>query len=247
MPTLEVPEPEPASGDPFAQRPLPRGEVHVWHANLDAAAAFDRTRSAPVLSADEVARAERMLGKAKARFMRSRELLRRALACYSGERPDAFRIEAAGGEGKPRLVPDSMRFNLAHTGPHWLAAFAVDREVGVDVERIDRNVDRDRVAARIFSPGEVETIRHLAGDAKTAAFFRAWATREAVVKARGEGMFTLASRFEVDADPEHPLTIRPLGAGVGDVHVGLVPTSPGCVAVLATEGRPDRIRAWSVA
>lgn len=240
MSSLVVPEAAPPPGGVFARRDLPVGEVHLWHADLDAAPG-----DAAVLSAEERSRADRMIGKARGRFIRSREIIRRLLASYVGGEPAAFAIEVAR-EGKPHLVPNAIRFNLAHTGPRWLAAFAADRDVGVDVERIDRDVDRDRVAARIFAPSEVATIRGLSGEAKTAAFFRCWTTREAIVKARGEGMFTLASRFEVDADPEHPLGIRSLGAGAAGLHVGVVPTAPGCFAVLATEGEPTRIHAWDL-
>jgi 4'-phosphopantetheinyl transferase len=238
---LVVPPPRTPDGGPFEFRELPEGDVHVWHADLDAGAPDDGP-----LSGEERVRAERMLGKARPRFVRSRELLRRLIAAYAGFVPEAVDLRI-GDEGKPRLASNAIRFSLAHSGSAWIAAFAADREVGVDVERLDRNVDRERVAARIFAPRELETVRRLQGEAKTLAFFRCWTAREAIVKARGEGMFTLAARFEVDADPEHPLALHATSGEAAMFRIGEVPARPGCCAALATEGEPSRILAFEVA
>ncbi|MFN8178461.1 MAG: 4'-phosphopantetheinyl transferase superfamily protein [bacterium] len=236
-----VPAPVSPPAGPFAPRELAAGHVHVWHADLDVSAPDES-----LLAPEERARAERMLGKARHRFVRSRELLRRLVGAYAGTAPEAVELRI-GAEGKPRLAAGSLRFSLAHSGAAWVAAFAVEREVGVDVERLDRDVDRERVAARIFAPREIETIHRLQGPAKTLAFFRCWTVREAIVKARGEGMFTLAARFEVDADPDHPLTIHPLGSEAERFRVGEVPARSGCCAALATEGDPSRILAFEIA
>jgi 4'-phosphopantetheinyl transferase len=178
--------------------------------------------------------------------VRSRELLRRLVGAYTGMAPGAVELRI-GEEGKPCLAAGPVRFNLTHSGPAWVAAFALEREVGIDVERLDRDVDRERVAARIFAPREIETIRRLEGPAKTLAFFRCWTAREAIVKARGEGMFTLAARFEVDADPDHPLAIHSLGSEAERFRVGEVPSRAGCCAALATEGDVTRILAFEIA
>jgi 4'-phosphopantetheinyl transferase len=145
--------------DPFARRDLPPGELHLWHAELDHAPAGES-----VLSLAETERAARMLGRAGPRFAASRALVRRLLGAYTGTDAAALAIEIAG-EGKPRLPGDDVRINLAHSGDLWIAAFTRDREVGVVVERLDRDVDRDRVAERIFAPREVESIRRLEGHA----------------------------------------------------------------------------------
>lgn len=235
-----IPEPTVPPEGAFARRELPAGELHLWHADLDLGAP-----DASVLSADERERAARMQGRAAPRFVRSREILRRLLAAYTGEDAAALNVEVAG-EGKPRLHGFDVRFNIAHSGNVWLAAFARGRDVGVDVERLDRDVDRDRVAQRIFAPREVETIRRLHGDAKTRAFFRCWTVREAIVKARGEGMFTLAARFEIDADPEHPLAVRAADPAAFGWWVAETPPATGCVAAVAADRAPRVVRALHV-
>lgn len=233
-----VPEAEPAGTDPFAPKSLPAGEIHLWCADLDA---VDPDES--VLAADERGRAARMPGRARTRFARSRELLRRLLSAYGAGVPEGIAI-AIGAEGKPRLAAGGLRFSLAHTGGLWLAAFAPSADVGVDVERTDRNVDRERVAARVFAPAEVEALRLLPQPAKVAAFFRAWTVREALVKARGEGMFTLSSKVAVDLDPSRPVSVR---GGDPEYWVAEVPVPPGHAAAVASAQAPGRCRSFIVA
>ncbi len=225
-------------GDAFAPRPLPAGEIHVWRADLDAGAPDEG-----VLSPGEWARAARMRGKARSRFVRSRELLRRLLSAYGAGPARGLRI-GIGAEGKPHLEAGGVRFSLAHTAGLWLAAFAADRDVGIDVERTARDVDPDRVASRIFAPGEVEALRRLPRDAKIAGFFRAWTVREALVKVQGTGMFTFAAKVEVDVDPSRPVSVRSAdGAGF---WVAEVPVPPGHAAAVAAAAAPDAVASFVV-
>ncbi len=235
----DVPAAAVPPGDPFAPRPLPPGEIHVWRADLDA-----RTPDEAVLSPEEWTRAARMRGKARPRFVRSRELLRRLLSAYGAGPPRALRI-GLGAEGKPHLEAGGVRFSLAHTAGLWLAAFASDRDVGVDVERTARDVDPDRVASRIFAPGEVEALRRLPREAKIAGFFRAWTVREALVKVQGTGMFTFAAKVEVDVDPSRPASVRALDGGAG-FWVAEVPVPPGHAAAVAAAAAPDAVAAFAV-
>ena len=225
-----VPVAIPPGPDPFAPRTLPDGALHVWRASLD-----DGAPDAAVLSSDERSRAERMSGRARSRFVRSREILRRLLAAYGAGSPETIAI-GIGAEGKPHLVAGGIRFSLAHTGGVWLAAFASDRDVGVDVERTDRAVDRERVAARIFAPAEADALRRLSPAAAAAGFYRAWTVREALVKVRGEGMFTLSTRVQVDVDPSRPVTVRVEGGAAP--WVAEVPVPAGHAAAVAAGSAP---------
>jgi 4'-phosphopantetheinyl transferase len=227
-----VPPPAPSRGDAAPARLAP-GEIHLWQADLDAAPPDDAS-----LPADERSRASRMLGKARGRFVRSRALLRSRLAEYGAGPPGELRIETDAA-GKPRLASGAVRFSLAHAAGLWLAAFAADRDVGVDVERLDRDVDLDGIAARLFAPGEAAALRRLRGPARRIGFFRAWTVREAIVKLRGEGMFTLSARFEVEVDPSRGLAVRLPGAGAAAPWVAEVPVPDGFLAAVAAD-RPPR-------
>ena len=235
-----VPVPASPGADPFAPRPLPPGDIHLWQASLDAAPATNA-----VLSDVERARAARLAGRAKARFVRSRELLRRLLAAYGAGAASAIEI-GIGAEGKPHLTAGSVRFSLAHTGGLWLAAFAAEGDVGVDVERTGRHVDHAGIAARIFAPAEVEALGRLAPEDRVAGFFRAWTVREALVKARGEGMFTLSARVEVEVDPARPVAVR-AGGGSPDPWVAEVPVPSGYAAAVAAAVAPRGCASFVVA
>ena len=218
------------------------GEVHLWQASLAG------EEDLALLPPDEVARAEQLrVAGPRLRFVRSRTLLRTVLAAYTGLPPRELRF-APRGQGKPALREEAaVRFNLSRTDAEWMLAVAADREVGVDVERVDRRIDADALAARLFSVREREILRKLAGSAKTGAFFRAWACREAVVKAMGEGMFSHSHRFEVEADPGRPVAAWAADGGEFPWWLGVAPAGPDHVAVLAAEGAPSVVRSWRLA
>jgi 4'-phosphopantetheinyl transferase len=236
--------------DAASRMHLPTGEVHLWQGTLDAEGGpLDES----LLDAGERKHARALATKQLvSRFVRSRSALRRVLAGYLGVEPALLAFDK-GAEGKPRLAPPrdaaaggpfspALRFNLSHSGAAWLAAVAADREVGVDVERLDRLVDIELVARRMFAPSELEALLRLEPDARQRSFLRCWAAREAVVKGLGVGLFTLKESFEIEMDPDRPLVLRgPAGFGW---RIWSVPFSPAHVAVLATDGTPSRIRSW---
>jgi 4'-phosphopantetheinyl transferase len=234
-----VPAPVPVR--PEDAPPLPRGHVHLWHADLDALASDES-----LLDEAELLRAGLMIPRVRHRFTASRRLVRRIVGRYAAEDPASLRFETVG-EGKPRLAafhPTRPRFNLSHADGRWLLAVSTV-EVGVDVERGDRDVDIERVARRIFRPGEAEAILREHGYARRRAFFRAWTGREALVKARAEGMFTLSLPAEIRLAPSEPLALH--GAGAGTWTLFEVPeTFPWCAAV-AMEERPAGVAAFRVA
>lgn len=232
--------PEPAAAPATAPIELAADEVHLWQSPLAGGGGLAG------LPPEDRARAERLrLPAVRARFVTSRTLLRTTLAAYTGQRPGELRF-GARGQGKPVLAgpADSIRFNLSRTDAQWLLAVARGREVGVDVERLDRAVDVDGVASRLFSARERATLRSLDGARSVRAFFRVWACREAVVKAMGEGMLSHADRFEVEADPGRPVAAWPVGSGSFPWRLGLVPVPEDHVAVLAVEGAPGAIRSF---
>src|SRR5688572_27002954 len=135
---------------------LGEGQIHVWRASL-ALPRGDMARAWALLSPEERRRALRMrFPVLRGRSVASRAILRTLLGRYlgvaAGEVP--LTVEA---DGRPVLdATDSrVRFSVSHAGPLALYAFAVDRAVGVDVERMKREVPFDRLASRFFASAEV--------------------------------------------------------------------------------------------
>jgi len=117
-----------------------------------------------MLPAEERRRAEEIkIPERRRRWVAARWALRLALSGYTGEEPVALRIEAGDG-GKPALAGGAgIKFNLSHSAELALVAIALDREIGVDVER-----------TRPDRPD---------------SYFRDWVRREAVAKCSGAGLW----------------------------------------------------------
>jgi len=178
-------------------------EVHVWRLRLD-------TPEHPyewLLSGEELERAERFrFPKDRAHYIVARASLRLLLAGYLGG--DARRLSFEyGPHGKPRLsepgAPD-LRFNLTHSNGRALIAVALAREVGVDLEYVRREVTEDAIARRFFSTPEVRSLESLLPAEQTPAFFRCWTSKEAYLKARGDGIFYGLHHFTVSLLPHQP-------------------------------------------
>jgi 4'-phosphopantetheinyl transferase len=110
---------------------------------------------------------------------RAHEALRAIL-----RRQTAAPLEFAVAEkGKPYLpgMPE-LKFNLSHSGEMSLVAVALEVEVGVDVERLRPLPEYAAIAERFFPPS-------LRGVLDERDFFRQWTRIEAMLKARGDGLY----------------------------------------------------------
>ena len=205
----------------------PRGELHVWHADLDAPGwpAADR------LPEDERERAEGLLrALPRARWVASRWALRGVLARYLGQ--PAAAIELARGEhGKPRLTtsatePERLAFNLSHSGPVALVAVSAGREVGVDVEWVEAGRDLVALAERGLEPEDAAAVRAAPAAERAATFYARWARHEARLKCLGLGLG--APRDEAP------------------VAVAALPLGPGYAAAVAVAGdNLPSLRCWT--
>ena len=234
---------------PRAPVPL-SGEVHVWAADLTAVS----TAAAPedgetVLSGDERARAERFRFPVhRCRFRASRTALRHILSLYTGV-PPAELVFDYGPLGKPVLTSRALHFNLAHAGDLALVAVTREGPVGVDAERIRRSPSLPRLARRVLSPAERRRWEAVSETERPWAFYLAWTRKEALIKARGEGVFTGLRRIEVTLTPGEParlLALREEPVERWFLH-DLRPAR-GFTAAVAVEGSGEgairRVRTW---
>ena len=155
------------------------------------------------LTEDERARAARYkLKESRDVFVLARGLLRLELARRLGV--DALSIQFDVREsGLRRLDPSrpDWRFSVSHTGPHVAIAMAKGADVGIDIERLDRQVEPLHIAKRYFTPREFEALKSTPEEARVKAFFAGWTRKEAVVKARGLTMAESLATLSVDLDP----------------------------------------------
>jgi 4'-phosphopantetheinyl transferase len=228
--------------------------VDVWAASLCVGPAM-RDRLENVLLDEERARAERFhFPRDRERFIAGRGILRTLLGRYTSQSPQAVEIDYLA-YGKPVLRGEaSLAFNVSHSGPHALYAFArgADVQLGIDLEEIrPRPKDDWQVAEHYFAVREVEELRRLPEDGRSAGFFTCWTRKEAFIKARGDGLQLPLRDFEVTLAPGKPPALlrtawsptEPKRWRLGDLSY-LV---PGCAAALAVDRRRVRLvaREWS--
>jgi 4'-phosphopantetheinyl transferase len=125
-------------------------------------------------------------------FLATRALVRTVLSNYSAVQPADWRF-AVGENGKPCIATPAFKptihFNLANTPDLVVCVVSVCHElVGVDVERIDRQVETLELAERYFSRSETEKLRSLPAAEQGRQFFCYWTLKESYVKARGLGL-----------------------------------------------------------
>jgi 4'-phosphopantetheinyl transferase len=212
--------------------------VEAWWADLDAVQEEPRTVDA-TLSEDERARMARFRFEDDRRRYGVRHLLlRRLLARYVDQPPEALRF-TSNAYGKPALAGATLRFNASSSGRLALYVVARDREVGCDVERRRSGFAGDEVARQFFSPAEIEALTALGPGRRLAAFFDCWTRKEAYVKARGLGLSLPLDSFDVSLTPgETPALLR-AGDGWSIRAFRLAARHHACVAA---EGADWRLR-----
>src|SRR5688572_6835885 len=150
-----------------------KNEVHVWRVPLDDSLAAEMR---PTLSPDECARADRFhFARDRNRFIVARGSLRMILGSYLDLAPVAVSFSYSS-YGKPALseadsaLTNGITFNLSHANELALIAVTRDRQIGVDIEFIRPDFASEKIAARFFSPQEVEVLRELLDAQQAEAF-----------------------------------------------------------------------------
>jgi 4'-phosphopantetheinyl transferase len=128
-----------------------------------------------------------------ASFAAGRALVRLALAPLVGASPQELVFDTwcevhSSPHGKPRLVEPAAQldFSLSRAGARLVLAVA-SAPVGVDVERLDRDVGAD-VARIAFAEDERAELDAVPPAARAGAFLACWTRKEAVLKALGHGL-----------------------------------------------------------
>ncbi|VXA57439.1 conserved hypothetical protein [Acinetobacter proteolyticus] len=89
--------------------------------------------------------------------------------------------------GKPFLSSHVLHFNHTHSQQYYaLAMSAQVKDLGIDVEELDRKVRFDALAQHAFHAEEYQT--WLLQDQDPEYWLRVWTTKEAVLKASGLGI-----------------------------------------------------------
>jgi 4'-phosphopantetheinyl transferase len=219
---------------------LSDGDVHVWTAHVGEGdrAAADWWR---ILDRQERTRAAQFsFERDRLRFIEAHGIVRRILAEYC-DADAATLIFARNRHGKPSLVPRTkgphLQFSVSHSGNCCMLAVALERSIGIDVEKVRDLPQAIDIAQGYFTPAEAGALAVLPGTVRRDAFFALWTHKEAMVKALGVGLATNLARVEFDLDERGELR---LAAWNGDRSVARkwstfrLDAAPGYVAAIAS-------------
>lgn len=186
---------------------LANGRVDVWLLSLSNLTDDERIEHERILTIDERVRAGRYLVQhARDQFSAARALLRTRLFAYTGESAECWRFEQ-NAYGRPQVAAPhryhDIRFNISHTDGLVACAFTIGRELGIDVEATERELDVLGVARSHFAPLESDALSRFDSESRLAAFFSYWTLKESYIKARGIGLSLPLDSFWFELG-EHP-------------------------------------------
>jgi 4'-phosphopantetheinyl transferase len=183
-----------AAGPALSEVPsvLGRDDVSVWYSFTDDVAESDCGAAQDLLSDSERVRCRRLrFEEDRVSFIVAHALLRTALSRCAAAGPREWRFSTSG-RGRPEIdgppTRPRLRFNLSHTRGLVACAVTLERDVGIDVERIGRRARTGALAERHFSSSENRRLASLPSPGTRALFFSLWTLKEAYVKARGLGL-----------------------------------------------------------
>ncbi|MDR0770123.1 MAG: 4'-phosphopantetheinyl transferase superfamily protein [Burkholderiales bacterium] len=206
------------------------------------------------LTPEEKQRAERMARPSlRHRAVAVRALLRGILARELAQgltiSPESLRFQT-GAHGRPYLAAafadGAVRdFNLSHSGDSLLVGILHHTAapswqcLGVDLESLQRSRDTTRLAHRVLSAREQDTLERLNHEERQRRFLHYWVLKEAFSKAVGAG-FSLgfeAMDFDIDATPAPRARALPEPYCPDDWTLRLLPVAAPFVAALALGNR----------
>jgi len=191
---------------------LSQTEAHLW-------CVFPETLTDPGLLQDyhdlmcpeERAQQQRFhFEKGRHEYLVTRALVRTVLSRYVNVDPRTWRFQQ-NAYGKPQIAHPQgtlpLCVNLSHTNGLIVCLVALDREVGVDVEDMERLGMTVEIADRFFSRAEVSALLALPVETQRSRFFEYWTLKEAYIKARGMGLSLPLEQFSFHLEMNRPVRI----------------------------------------
>jgi 4'-phosphopantetheinyl transferase len=222
---------------------LKNDNVDVWCVSL-LMDAFSLNSVRNFLAEDERMKADRLRFKrVREDYVAARGLLRLILATYLNVQPKELEFQY-GQHGKPALADElshtGITFNMSHSHGMALYCVGLEQELGADIEKIREDMSFEKIAKRFFSSLEYEALQKLPDDQLKYGFFNCWTRKEAYIKAKGEGLSSLISRFAVSLAPGEPAALLDHQLDAGEVNrwsIMDLDVGPGYTAALAVEGK----------
>jgi 4'-phosphopantetheinyl transferase len=177
------------------------------------------------------------------RHIFARGVIRTILARYLDVALDKVEFRY-GTYGKPELKGGFLRFNQSHSSDLVVCAVSADVDVGVDIERVRPDVDRE--VARCLPSSARDSLESLPEAVRQPVFFQGWTRMEAYAKAFGVGLPTVFGAADAFLGPVANLGVPPPDHAVREGHCWLRDFLPlmGYAGALATRGTVGRLECW---
>ncbi len=183
---------------------LSENEAHIWHFDLKH---YFKNKELLVklLSQDELDKAESFHFEIdRNRYICSHGLLRLLISIYFKFSSNSISY-AFNSFGKPfikePLNRNGFQFNLSHSQDLACYIFTNNCDVGIDIEFLGAIPNFLELAERYFSVAENEQLLSLSKEKFELGFYNCWTSKEAVIKALGEGLSFPLKEFNVILDP----------------------------------------------
>lgn len=159
----------------------------------------------------------------KVRNVVTRATLRRLLGARLNMAPESVPF-SLGSYGKPELTSHKLWFNISHSGGFALLAVSSLGPVGVDIERLDPNLNIESTSSQVLAPTEIVK--------DVDDFFEIWVLKEAVLKCVGVGILTSLRDIMIVRNGEQVIAYR--GGRVDkDIKISLIHAPKGYNAAIA--------------
>jgi 4'-phosphopantetheinyl transferase len=187
---------------------LNSNDVHIWTITLDNPP-LPITELTSFLSEDEQKKSDRYkFDTDRNKFIICRGMLRMILSKYINTDPKSLNFEYTD-KGKPSLTNSELSFNLSHAENLAVYGITMNKNIGIDIEYLQKKSSFEDIAKRFFLPQEYAQIKQLPEQDKSRAFFYIWTGKEAYFKATGEGISAGLDQIEISLnDQEKPEIIK---------------------------------------
>ena len=115
--------------------------------------------------------------------------------------------------GKPYLaspaIGRNLYFNISHTEGYLAFAMSTSTPLGIDIEKVDRNVRLQSLMGRFFHAEEIKKFLDYSDEERVKHFIHYWTLKESFVKGLGTGMTTSFTSFYLTKESERTFYITP--------------------------------------
>ena len=214
---------------------LEADEVHIWLAQLDHE---NVTEFGETLSNNERARASRFRFEIdRKRFVVGRGILRKIVGkCLkTNPRQLCFEYNLYGKPSLSEQLHSHLKFNLSHSENLALYAISMRREIGIDLEQIKPSFVDEGMISLCLTQRETEHFYSLSEQERISFFFNCWTTKEAFLKANGNGLSVSPNEIETsELSQKTHLTFQKL------------PPIDGYSTALAVDGNTPKLKYWLI-